>query len=220
MGTRRVFRGFGRLGICSAAAVAAFLVLPVTVTRAQSSGAASTPDQQAQAQSATAQPNLSGTWKLNEKQSDDPREKMREAMSQNASQGAGAMRPGRQGRRLGRGGGMMAEFSQLTINQTDKVVKVTGSSGRLIATSEPPSKDDENAQDNGGMMRFSPAEAKWQGSQLVAASHGFGGGTTTRTFELSPDGKQLYVTTKIENQRFSQPVTFRLVYDPVKSSSQ
>ena len=63
-----------------------------------------------------------------------------------------------------------------------------------------------------------PAEAKWQGSQLIATRDMFGG-TITRTFELSPDGKQLFMTTKMENQRFSQPVTYRLVYDPAKSDN-
>ena len=31
------------------------------------------------------------------------------------------------------------------------------------------------------------------------------------------DRKQLYVTTKIENPRLKNPVTFRLVYDPAPS---
>lgn len=231
MGIKRVFEGYGRFSVCAVALTAALLILPAIATRAQSSGSGSTPSPATQSQNATAQPgtapsaqpNLAGTWKLNEKQSDDPREKMRAAMSTNGSEnnGGGMMR-GRSGRRSGRGGGgMMAEFSQLTINQTDKGVKVTGSSGRVLATSEPQSKDDRNAQDNNGgmMMRFPPAEAKWQGNQLVATSQGFGGGSVTRTFEMSPDGKQLYVTTKVESERFSQPVTYRLVYDPSKSES-
>jgi hypothetical protein len=62
-----------------------------------------------------------------------------------------------------------------------------------------------------------PPAAQWQGSQLVAVTPGRRQGSTTRTYELSPDGKQLYVTTKIDNPRFTKPVTFRLVYDPVPS---
>lgn len=231
MEIKRVFEGYGRFSICAAALTAALLILPATATRAQSSNSGSTPSPATQSQNATAQPgtapsaqpNLAGTWKLNEKQSDDPREKMRAAMNANGSDGGGGgMMRGRAGRRSGRGGGgMMAEFSQLTIDQTDKGVKVTGSSGRAIATSEPQSKDEQNAQDNNGgmMMRFPPAEAKWQGNELVATSQGFGGGSVKRTFEMSPDGKQLYVTTKIESERLSQPVTYRLVYDPSKSES-
>ena len=114
---------------------------------------------------------------------------------------------------------MTRQFSQLTVTQTDKGLNVAGATGRLIATTEPQSND-QNAQDDqdngGGMMRMRPAEAKWQGSQLVATSDMFGS-TITRTFELSPDGKQLYLTTKIESQRFSQPVSYRFVYDAGKS---
>jgi hypothetical protein len=63
-----------------------------------------------------------------------------------------------------------------------------------------------------------PPAAQWQGAQLVSVTQGRREGvSTTRTYELSPDGKQLYVTTKIENPRFKNPVTYRLVYDPAPS---
>jgi hypothetical protein len=168
-------------------------------------------------------PNLAGTWKLNKDQSDDPRQKMREAMGMPNGQGgeggqneAGGRPQGGGGGRPGRGqgrGGMMAEWNQLSIEETGATVKVAGTEGRLLATTEPQEKPQANESGNNGGMRFPPAAAEWQGNQLVAKSQGFGGGTTTRTFELSPDGKQLNVTTKIENERFNQPVTFKLVYD-------
>ncbi|MGB9070810.1 MAG: hypothetical protein WCC21_19765 [Candidatus Acidiferrales bacterium] len=62
------------------------------------------------------------------------------------------------------------------------------------------------------------SNAQWKGSQFVAVTPGRRQGSTTRTYELSPDGKQLYVTTKIENPRFQNPVTFRLVYDSAPST--
>ncbi len=207
--------------IAAGVLAAALLVLPGQTARAQSANDSA--NQQAQAQqtaTSAANPNLAGTWTLNQKQSDDPREKMREAMNSNGNQDSGAATPGRTGRRSGRGpggrGGMMRQYSQLTITQTDKGVNVAGATGRLIATTEPPSNDQSSDDNGGGMMRMQPAQAKWQGAHLVATRDMFGG-TITRTFELSPDGKQLYMTTKIENQRFSQPVTYRFVYDPGKS---
>ncbi|HTU33203.1 MAG TPA: hypothetical protein VMF66_05315 [Candidatus Acidoferrum sp.] len=224
-------RLLGCASFAATALTAALLVLSVQTTRAQSASNNSSASQ-AQSQDASktantsaAKPNLAGTWTLNQKQSDDPRQKMQEAMNANGDQGDSGGGGGRMGGRRGRGGQgggmMMRQFSQLTITQTDKGLNVTGATGRLVATTEPQSSD-QNAQDNQdngggrGMMRMQPAQAKWQGSQLVATSDMFGG-TTTRTFELSPDGKQLYMTTKIENQRFSQPVTYRFVYDPGKS---
>ena len=41
---------------------------------------------------------------------------------------------------------------------------------------------------------------------------------TTRTYELSSDGSQLNVTTKLEGKQFKKPVTFLLVYDPDTSN--
>jgi hypothetical protein len=124
---------------------------------------------------------------------------------------------------------MMTEWAQLTVTQLDANVKITGASGRLLATTTPPdptadSKSDTDASNAGGGGgqrgdRRTPPVAQWQGSQLVTTGRGFGGGGggTTRTYELSSDGKQLIVTTKITNERLTQPVTYRLVYDSEKS---
>lgn len=221
----------GCAGFAALTLATALLILPGQTAKAQSAGDASSANQTAQSQngsqaanSSAAKPDLVGTWTLNQKASDDPRAKMQQAMNDGQAD-SGAANPGRTGGRRGRGpgaggGGMMRQFSQLTITQTDKGLNVAGATGRLIATTEPQSNSDQSAQDNdgGGMMRMQPAEAKWQGSQLIATRDMFGG-TITRTFELSPDGKQLFMTTKMENQRFSQPVTYRLVYDPAKSDN-
>jgi hypothetical protein len=165
---------------------------------------------------------LAGTWKLNQDASDNPREKMREAMGTPNGAAAGGAARGQEGGRTGRGpghGGMMAEFSQLTIEQNGDNVKVTGASGRELANTQAENKSESNQDENNRGMSFPPAVAQWQGSQLVAKSQGFGGGTMTRTFELSPDGKQLYVTSKMESPRLNQPVTYKQVYDPVKPAS-
>lgn len=102
---------------------------------------------------------------------------------------------------------MMSGLSQLKIEQSNSSIKITDANGREIAqySGAGSSSDDVPA-------------AEWHGSQLVSTAQGRRGGSTTRTFELSPDGKQLYVTTKIENPRLQQPVSIRLVYDPSKSS--
>src|SRR5208282_432816 len=220
------------LGCCGAAA----LILPVSgwAGRNAAAGPVSEPASQAAA-SQTAKPSLAGTWKLNKDQSDDPRQKMQQAMGNsgdgqgqgngNGGDANGGGRPGRgQGGQGGPGGpgGMMNEWAQLTVTQLDANVKITGASGRLLGTTTPPdpatdSKGDADASNaNGagqGGPRRTPPVAQWQGNQLVAA----GRGGTTRTYELSADGKQLYVTTKITNERLTQPVTYRLVYDSEKS---
>jgi hypothetical protein len=83
------------------------------------------------------------------------------------------------------------------------------------ASSSSNSGSDPNQSSNGDSAA---PNAQWKGSQFVAVTPGRRQGTTTRTYELSPDGKQLYVTTRIDNPRFQNPATFRLVYDPVPST--
>ena len=114
------------------------------------------------------------------------------------------------GGRQDQGRDMMKEFSQLTITQTASTAKVTGESGRLLASYSSISSDKSGTQED------SPV-AQWQRDQLVVATQ-TRMGSTTRSYELSPDGKQLYVRTRIENQRLSQPVVYRFVYDSVKPS--
>ena len=183
---------------------------------------------QTPAASSDAHPNLAGTWQLNKKQSDDPREKMREARNEQGNEGGGGggwgdrrMGGGRQGQ--GQGRDIMKEFSQFTITQTSSMAKVTGESGRVLAlyssadqSQSPSAAGDSNKSDNSTPEEDSAA-AQWQQGQLVVTSQ-TRRGSTTRSYELSPDGKQLYVTTRIENQRLSRPVVYRFVYDSIKPS--
>ena len=81
---------------------------------------------------------------------------------------------------------------------------------------KPVRSHDSNKSDNSTPEPDSAA-AQWQQDQLVVTTQ-TRRGSTTRSYELSPDGKQLYVTTRIENQRLSQPVVIRFVYDPAKPS--
>ncbi|MGA8011490.1 MAG: hypothetical protein WB949_03600, partial [Candidatus Acidiferrales bacterium] len=154
-------------------------------------------------------------------------------------QGAGG---GRRGGQEG-AGNAMNDLSQITIEQTASSAKVTGESGRVLAlysatdsshanpstgSSSNPSNSSSTAPAGSGSSGSSahtnsdsasaPPAAQWQGTQLVAVTPGRReGSSTTRTYELSPDGKQLFVTTKMESPRLKKPVTFRLVYDPAPS---
>ena len=105
---------------------------------------------------------------------------------------------------------MINELSQLRIDQTETSAKITGSSGRILGvysssdqSNTKPSKEDSST----------PPVAQWQGDQLVTVVQGSRGGKTTRMYSVSSDARQLNVTTRIENPRFSQSVTYQLVYD-------
>lgn len=147
--------------------------------------------------------------------------------------GGGGRRGGQNG-----SGNAMNSLSQLTIEQTASSARVTGDSGEVLAlysaedsskpnssvggsSTSPSAGSSANSTTSGsngssGDNAAAPPAAQWQGAQLVAVTPGRRQGNTTRTYELSPDGKQLYVTTKIDNPRFKNPVTFRLVYDPAQ----
>jgi hypothetical protein len=175
-------------------------------------------------------PSLAGNWTLNKDQSDDPRQKMQAARGNSGGgQGGGGGNGG--GRRGGGGrgqGDMAADFSKLTIEQTATSAKVSGSSGRVLAlcstdksspsANSSASNDAGNSGDYGEGGNQGPVPAQWQGNQLVATTQGRRGGSTTRTYELSPDGTQLYVTTKMDNPRLQHPVTYRFVYDAANAN--
>jgi hypothetical protein len=131
---------------------------------------------------------------------------------------------GQQGGGRRRQGGM-GGMTQLVIEQTPTSTKVSDTSGRVLAlylapseqgSAQSPSANSSSKDANGGPP--TPV-AQWQDNKLVATQEMRNGGTTTRTYEMSPDNKQLIVTTKAENKRFKEPVTFRQVYDPVYAST-
>ena len=185
-------------------------------------------------------PNLSGAWTLNKDDSDDPREKMQQAGNSGGQRrggwsagggmgggGWGGMGGGRrgggssgsrgQGSSDGERGGMMNDLSRITIEQTATSAKVTDESGRVLALYSSDDSSHANSPNGSSNSESAPPVAQWKDTQLVVVTPGRREGSITRTFELSPDGKQLYVTTKIQNPRFKQTVTFRLVYDPTPS---
>jgi hypothetical protein len=168
-------------------------------------------------QDATAStPKLAGHWQLDKDQSDDVHQKMQAARG-DSSGGGGRGQGGHNGEGRAQRGGMMDELQTLAIEQTGSNVKVTGKSGRVLA--QYPSSDstaEKNAGPEGESQRTTTAQ--WQNGQLTAVTQS-PRGKSTRTYSLSPDGKQLYVTTKMENERFKEPLTYRLVYDPVGGSS-
>jgi hypothetical protein len=193
---------------------------PITAPSTQSAPPSA---QQAPVQPA-ATPNLAGKWKLNRDQSDDPREKMREALGNTGNRGGGRQRglggrPGAGGlgqRRPLQGPMDLADLSQLTIAQSEDMTKVSGASGRVLALY---SAAHSASPQPSGKGSYTPPAAKWQDNQLVVATEGARGGKTTRAYSLSPDGNQLYLTIRSENQRFREPLTIRFVYDRAKDTS-
>ena len=68
----------------------------------------------------------------------------------------------------------------------------------------------------------SPQEvaAHLNGSQLVSDEKSPLGGKMSRTFELSQDGRKLYETLHIDNDRSKTPLIIQYVYDVASSDTQ
>ena len=161
-------------------------------------------------------PKLAGHWQLNKDQSDDVRQKMQAARGDSSGgQGGGGGR-GRNGEGHGQGGGMMDDLQLLAIDQNGSNVKVTGKSGRVLAQYPTDATAEKNASGERESQRTTTSQ--WQNGQLTTITQS-PRGKSTRTYSLSPDGKQLYVTTKMENERFKEPLTYRLVYDPASATA-
>ena len=185
------------------------------------------PKARAQAGTENAKPNLAGTWKMNKDQSDDPQKAMQQAagnsggrggwggMGSGGGMGGGGHHGGYGGQRGGQNSGnTMNDYKELTIEQSNDYLKIAGSSGHILAQS---SGSNQSGSNSSNQASASAPTGDWQGPKFVVVTQSEHGSKTTRTYELAQDAKQLYVSTRIDNQRFNQPVTFRLVYDPVKS---
>jgi len=143
---------------------------------------------------------------------------------------------GRRGQNGNAGPDPLDELSQLTIDQSATNVNVTGVTGQNLATYPAPKQpqssssgsssstsgsNSTNANSSSGDSNASapaPPTVEWKNNQLVVTESQGRRGTTTRTFDVSPDGRQLVVTTVIDNPRFKNPATIRFVYDPASSS--
>lgn len=182
---------------------------------------------------------LAGDWKLNKSLSDDPRQRMEQATGSPRGQvgtndpwggmGGGGHRGSGPGVNSGRAAkqyaDLMDDYTFLSIAQTEKTVRVTSDSGRLLAYYS--AGEQANAQGNSqGSSQGSSKSAdgdgskgpstRMQGDQLVVVSTR-DGVKTTRTYMGSADGSQLYMTSRIEGGHLKDPVTIRFVYDPARA---
>ena len=154
---------------------------------------------------------LSGTWELNPDASDNPREVLGNRRGQGPRAGArsdsGARGFGRPGRPEGRRGGGTGD-RVLTITQADETVTLTHGPRRSISFT--PNGVAVTKQGRGGERQVT---AKWEGEVLVVEHSGPRGGSMTRSFQLSADGQQLIVTTKLAGGPSAETVEFHTVFD-------
>jgi hypothetical protein len=188
------------------------------------------------------QPSLSGTWKINRDESDDPREKIRAAIQDREQNGS----PGGMGRHGGMGGGGMGGGIGMGIPG------IGGGMGRPSGGQGPGSEeqharfrdlirapeqvsiaqkgpeidltDSENhvrALFTDGRKLDKPkkdspqvqVKAHWDHETLVSEEKGSDGEKISHTYEITNEGKQLADTLTLETKRLNTPIIIRSVYD-------
>jgi hypothetical protein len=173
-----------------------------------------------------------GAWKLNRDESDDPRKRTRDSQDSNGGGGYGGRRGGGSwpgggggggygGRRGGYGGEsdqerqkmheLMSPPSTMTFSMTGAEVDLMDDRQRKLAFMTDGRKLKKSKDDN-----YQEIAAKWDGNRLVTEEKSPRGGKMSRTFELSPDGRQLYENLHIEgNGRNSHTMEVHYVYEIV-----
>jgi len=168
-----------------------------------------------------------GAWKLNRDESDDLRNRSQ------ASQGSGA--GGYGGRRAGGGwpggggygghrGGMaggesdeerqkmhelLSPAKTMTFSMTGAEVDLMDDRDRKRAFITDGRKLQKSKDDNNQEIA-----AKWDGNRLITDEKSPRGGKMSRTFELSPDGRQLYEDLRMESSgRNNRSLDVHYVYD-------
>jgi len=175
-----------------------------------------------------------GTWKLNREESDDPRQKANQRKSSNSGGnpgGYGGPRLGWPGGGLGGGhhgnGGsqngtaedreryneVLDPSVRLELerkNDKDPIVEMMGDQGRKTVF-----YTDGHKPDAPEGVGTEVVEARWDGAKLVSDSTLPKNGSLRRTYEVSPDGLQLWEEVEMVTGKDKYPAKFRFVYDAV-----
>ena len=183
--------------------------------------------------------NILGAWKLNRDESDDPKARSNERKVNDPNQGRGGNGgprvgwpgggiggPGVGGGQRGNGGQQKdtaedrqryTELIDPSIRlklarkgDKDPIVEMFGDQGRKTIFYTDGHKPDAPAG-----VGTDVVEAKWDGGKLVSTSPLPKKGSLTRTYEVSPDGLQLWEEVEMVIGKDKNPSRFRFVYDAV-----
>jgi hypothetical protein len=167
----------------------------------------------------SAEADLAGKWKLDKSGSDDPAEKMKEALAASGNignhRGGAGMRMRRPEDRKGKGPMEMLQMPQLiTVEYRAPELKINGDDGKERIYYTDGRKNEKEVDGPRGTVNLVTI-ANWQEDQLVVETRGQGGMKTVSTYELVSGGKQLYITTQIQPLFADEPILIRLIYDRV-----
>ena len=174
-----------------------------------------------------------GAWKFNKDDSDDARKKMQEARGSDR-RGGGGVRTGGGIPGMGGYGGHRRGGQENESDQERQGMQELLSPARSLAVAEAKKEVETDLFDDQDRKRafftdgrklqkskddkYQEIAAHWDGARLVTDEKSPRGGKMSRSFELSPDGKQLYGTLHMTMGRSNTPLIIRYVYDPAEPS--
>jgi hypothetical protein len=131
---------------------------------------------------------------------------------------------GRRGGQANRGGSNVSSEDWDRLAETPKFLRVDQRSDQVVVTDDsdrtqtvyPDGKKHDEKDVNG---KKTTTKTEWQGDLLVAETKLDHGTKLTQSFRVSDDGKQLYVTSRLENSSLQSPVSVRRVYDLLGSTT-
>jgi hypothetical protein len=188
-------------------------------------------------------PDLSGTWTLNEEQSQDARAAMRDAAgkTRQGEGGGGGHRGGRRGGGGGGGegggggargprggegsaGGEGTEAGEHNgggdFGRGAKELQIAASGAQLTITEVGEAAprvlytDGRKLSEEKAGVGTVKTQAQWEEGALKVVTKGPKGRTKTEIFEMTHDRKRLYVLVTLEGYGRGSGVTFKRVYDP------
>jgi hypothetical protein len=194
-----------------------------------------------QAERRPARQSIAGAWKLNRDESDDAREKIRDAQREestnspgrgNGPYGGGTWgggypfpRPGGGwgGGPSGRNRGGWDAPGDTDFQRMNEFLNPADSVNLTIKDGEVDFSDNQNRKRvfyTDGRKLEKPKDenyreiaAHWEGNRLVAEEKSAPGGQLRRSFELAAEGQKLYETVYLEGTRQRSSVSIRFVYD-------
>jgi len=170
-----------------------------------------------------------GAWKFNKDESDD----MRNRSQDSNNRGYGGGRPGGGGWPGGGGGGHHGGYGGESDEERQKMHELLSPPTTIafsMTGAEVDLMDDHDRKrafmTDGRKLQKSKDDsyqeiaAKWDGNRLISDEKSPRGGKMSRTFELSPDGRQLYENLHIEGSgRNSHTMEIHYVYEIVPEPS-
>jgi hypothetical protein len=192
-----------------------------------------TPAAKAVPQQPEVQPRTSifGAWKFNKDESDDARKKMQEARGLDR-RGGGGVRMGGGIPGMGGYGGHRRGGQENESNQERQGMQELLSPARSLTLAEAKKEVETDLFDDQDRKRafftdgrklqkskddkYQEIAAHWDGARLMTDEKSPRGGKMSRSFELSPDGKQLYETLHMTVGPSNSPLIIHYVYDPAE----